>query len=74
MKYTVCTGCPILNNDYEYGSECNLGFDTNYRIVSQKGRRLAQISQDCGLKMIDYEGGEFIPKTLEIEVINETHI
>lgn len=54
MPWTLCYGCPCLNNDYEEGSTCNLGADVEYRWFSDEGaprgmRLLTVTSDPCPL-------------------------
>ena len=68
MRYTNCNKCPCLNQDYEQGGSCNLGYDTDlewYRksdmvVIAdtpemrshQKDFELVYASPSCGLKEI----------------------
>ena len=77
MKYTVCDGCPCLNNDYEQGSSCNLDYATDLVWVKkdtrdivedneemrshQKDFDLINASFNCGLDHIKHSGGVFVP-------------
>lgn len=71
MRYSNCSECPCLNNDYEYGGSCNLGYDTSlewYRksdntvvdrkIASCGAYDLAYVSVNCGLLSIITKDGE----------------
>lgn len=77
MRNVICDGCPCLNNDYEQGSECNLGYTTNlfwfhkitgdYTPDSNKMRmhqndyNLHNASSDCKLIKIISEDEELEP-------------
>ena len=52
-----CENCPCLNNDYEKGESCNLGFDCDSRWNEKK--QMMYTSNNCGLKIIKYNKGIF---------------
>ena len=55
-KITCCDRCPCLNVDFEDGSSCNLGYDSEFYWTA-KGD-LVDGSENCGLmfiKVIDKE-------------------
>lgn len=55
MNYIHCNGCPCLNNDYEQGFSCNLGFDSDLHWFIIKGKsELIQAATNCGLKNLEY--------------------
>ncbi len=47
-----CDGCPCLNEDYEYGSHCNLGYDAAYERF--KNGQWHDFSRNCQLEGIAY--------------------
>lgn len=53
-KFTICDGCPCLNDDYEQGCSCNLNYNTDYFRVDKNERIFKQLSPDCGLENIKY--------------------
>ena len=55
-KYLVdCFGCPCLNSDYEQGCNCNMGYHTQYKKLSDG--QCHQFSDDCGLVRIEHQTG-----------------
>ena len=60
MKFTMCDGCPCLNSDYEQGSECNLGYDSQYRRLKVDGD-WHDCSTNCGLQHIAFKNGTYVP-------------
>lgn len=62
MRFVDCDGCPCLNNDYEQGSECNLGYETDYILVNEETRKYKHVSPNCELIELKYNGGIILPK------------
>lgn len=53
-----CSSCPCLNNDYEYGPSCNLGYDCDSRWNEKK--ELHSTSKNCELISVNFKEGIFI--------------
>ena len=79
-EYTVCDGCPCSNHNDEMDyPECNLGYDIIYREIetetTSKGglvvieREKYEISMHCGLSVVVWIGGEYIPRTIKGKII-----
>lgn len=66
--YTDCSNCPCLNNDYEYGSSCNLGYNTDSLWLKEDDLR--DVSSNCFLDSIIYYAeeklGDITQKTKKI--------
>ena len=60
MKYTLCDGCPCLNSGDEYGSDCNLGCDSEYRRL-RVDSGWHQCSTKCDLLHIAFRNGTYVP-------------
>ena len=62
LEMTNCRDCPCLNNDYEQGSDCNLGYETDlYWTELKSPYDLVTASFDCGLEIVRHLGGEYKP-------------
>ena len=57
MRFVICDECPCLNNDYEQGSDCNLGYEQSYVLVQEEPRTFKHLSPNCELIEIKYNGG-----------------
>jgi len=72
--YKVCDGCPCLNDDYEYGHECNMGYTSNYEYLitdTDPTPRYIQVSEDCkliGIRCEDCED-EITPDIISGEIV-----
>jgi hypothetical protein len=71
--FTVCDGCPILNNDYEQGSSCNLSYDTKHIQINNKDWKT--VSENCELNGIETVSSWIAPDQLELDEseITESH-
>ena len=56
-KLTICDSCPCLNNDFEQGTQCNVGYTTD--LFWMDGGKLIDASPDCGLEYIKHSNGIF---------------
>ncbi len=66
--YTICNNCPCLNNDYEQGESCNLGYTTDYVELKIKG--YAHVSTNCKLSHIKHGDSSYSPcDTTDCEII-----
>lgn len=64
QEMTLCDDCPVLNTDYEQGSECNLGADTEL-LWTPRGK-LVHASRNCELVGIFSREGEFRPEKVMV--------
>ena len=73
MKFTVCDNCPCLNQDNEYGSECNLGCDAQDRWFLEDGKEeYFVVATDCRLDRVAVKNGEgFVPEVRDMEPVPE---
>ena len=55
----ICNDCPCLNSDQEYGSECNLGYETDYLELAKGKWRT--ISDGCQLREISFSDKDGVP-------------
>lgn len=55
MNYTICSTCPILNQDNEGGPSCNLGYDAHYVRHQWRDKKevvrvgVTTMASNCGL-------------------------
>lgn len=56
-EMTPCNDCPCCNTDYEEGSSCNLGYDTD--LFWMEDGELTYASDNCELELLKYGGKEF---------------
>lgn len=63
-RWVSCDGYPCLNSDYERGSDCNLGYFSDYvRLVGKDEGET--ISNDCELDFIMFGTNQtFFPKEI----------
>ena len=71
----ICDNCPILNNDTEEGSWCNLGFDIDdyTKLVVRKLHVFSYerhtVAKDCKLeKLVLNDGTEILPEFIDAEL------
>lgn len=65
MRFVDCDICPCLNNDYEGGCSCNLGYVTDYVLVRDEPQVFMNISPNCELVEIRHYGGIIKPDTTD---------
>jgi hypothetical protein len=62
IVWTDCSGCPCLNNDSEYGNECNLGYTTEYLRIQNEPPKFCRLSHDCKLiRVITEDTPDYFP-------------
>ena len=64
-KYRICDGCPCMNNDYEWGEDCNL--DANIRSVNIENVGWKTVALKCPLTEIAADGLDFKLLTIYLE-------
>ena len=54
-KYTKCSGCPCLNNDYEDGGSCNLEYGTSLEWIDRKTKEIVQDNPEMRSHQDDFD-------------------
>ena len=54
-KYTICDGCPCLNNDRENGSDCSLKYETNLRWIRKSDSVIVPDTPEMRSHQKDFE-------------------